>query len=65
MASRTVSDPLITHCRRELFHEAWKLMLDEDFIKAYKEGIIVDCSDGIRRRLFPRILTYSADYPEK
>jgi hypothetical protein len=27
-----------------------------------KEGIIVDRSDGIRRRLFPRILMYSSMY---
>jgi len=27
--------------------------------------MIVDCIDGIRRRVFPRFFTYSADYPEK
>ena len=40
-------------------------LLDDDFIKAYREGIIIKCSDGIMRRVFPRIFTYSADYPEK
>ncbi|KAH7924391.1 hypothetical protein BV22DRAFT_1195981 [Leucogyrophana mollusca] len=62
---RGATAPLLAHCRRELFHEAWVLLLDDDFIEAYKHGIIVDCADGVRRRLYPRILTYSADYPEK
>ncbi|SJL10770.1 uncharacterized protein ARMOST_14164 [Armillaria ostoyae] len=59
------SDPLMAHCRRELFHEAWKLLLDDDFVTAYEHGIILTCADGIRRRVYPRIFTYSADYPEK
>jgi hypothetical protein len=39
--------------------------LDEDFLNAYRHGIIVKCTDGVLRRVFPRIFTYSADYPEK
>ena len=31
---------------------------------AYVHGIILEFSDGILRRLFPRFFTYSADYPE-
>jgi hypothetical protein len=27
--------------------------------------VVVDCGDGIRRRVYFRIMTYSADYPEK
>lgn len=59
------SGPILTHCRRELFHEAWKTMMDEDFMHAYVHGIVMDCADGIKRRVFPRLFTYSADYPEK
>ncbi|KIJ57965.1 hypothetical protein HYDPIDRAFT_34453 [Hydnomerulius pinastri MD-312] len=62
---RNISAPLLAHIRRELFHGAWAAILDDDFITAYVHGIIVDCADGIRRRLYPRIFTYSADYPEK
>jgi len=43
----------------------WKLLLDEDFIEAYKNGIVVNCFNRINRRIYPRIFTYSADYPEK
>lgn len=55
----------ITHCKREMFQGVWKLMLDERFRHAYRHGVVVQCSDGIKRRLYPRIFTYSADYPEK
>jgi hypothetical protein len=56
---------LHTHCRRDLFHTCWKHLLDTDFLEAYRHGIVLQCPDGILRRVFPRIFTYSADYPEK
>ncbi|KIJ57719.1 hypothetical protein HYDPIDRAFT_103943 [Hydnomerulius pinastri MD-312] len=59
------TDEMYTHCKRELIHAIWKLLLDEDFVKAYKYGILIRCADGIIRRVFPRFFTYSADYPEK
>ncbi|KAG8761981.1 hypothetical protein FRC12_009250 [Ceratobasidium sp. 428] len=59
------SEALMTHLRRELMHEVWKHLLDDDFIDAWHNGIVIDCADGVKRRVFPRILTYSADYPEK
>lgn len=57
--------PLLTHCKREMLHQVWRLMLDEEFLHAYKHGIVLQCTDGIIRRIYPRIFTYSADYPEK
>jgi Plavaka transposase len=62
---KSLSDQLLTHCRRELFHAQWKDILDDEFLQAYEHGIVFMCGDGIKRRLFPRIFTYSADYPEK
>ncbi|KAJ8457369.1 hypothetical protein ONZ51_g11576 [Trametes cubensis] len=62
---KSASAPLLTHCRRELFHAQWKCLLDDEFMHAYEHGMIVDCIDGVRRRIYPRIFTYSADYPEK
>ncbi|KAK7685095.1 hypothetical protein QCA50_011932 [Cerrena zonata] len=56
---------LLTHCRRELMHGVLRIILDDDFIQAYKHGIVLRCQDGILRRIFPRLFTYSADYPEK
>ena len=55
---------LLTHCRRELVQAVWAILLDDDFVNAYKNGIVITCFDGVKRRVFPRIFTYSADYPE-
>ncbi|CAK5269508.1 unnamed protein product [Mycena citricolor] len=59
------SADLLTHCRRELMHAVWKHILDDDFLAACEHGIVITCADGIERRFYPRLFTYSADYPEK
>ncbi|KIM62394.1 hypothetical protein SCLCIDRAFT_1177625 [Scleroderma citrinum Foug A] len=59
------SGSFFTHCHCELFHAQWKALLNDDFIQAYEHGMVLTCCDGIPRRLYPRIFTYSADYPEK
>ena len=61
----TQKKDIITHCRRELMHAVWNFLLDDEFIYAYKYGIVIRCADGIERRIYPRFFTYSADYPEK
>jgi len=61
----TQQKDILTHCRRELMHAVWKFLLDDDFLHASSYGMVVCCHDGIERRVYPRILTYSADYPEK
>ncbi|CUA67885.1 Maltodextrin phosphorylase [Thermococcus litoralis DSM 5473] [Rhizoctonia solani] len=58
-------ESLITHLRRELMHEVWAYLLDDDFLYAWNHGIVVKCADGIERRVFPRIKIHSIDYPEK
>ena len=40
-------------------------LLDDKFIEAYRNGIVIRCHNGVLRRIYPRIFTYSADYPEK
>jgi hypothetical protein len=63
---KAASKVLLTHCRREIFQAAWLILIqDPEFLEAYINGIVVECIDGIRRRLFPRFFVYSADYPEK
>ena len=56
---------IMAHCRRELMQAIWKYLLDDDFIHAMKYGVVVTCYNGIKRRTYPQIFTYSADYPEK
>ncbi|KAF5382541.1 hypothetical protein D9615_002821 [Tricholomella constricta] len=62
---KTQKKGILTHCRRELMHAVWAFLLDDDFIHAYKYGMVIMCLDGIERRVYPRLFTYSADYPEK
>ena len=45
--------------------QLWILLMDEEFRHAYLHGVLMECGDGIVRRIFPRIFAYSADYPEK
>jgi len=59
------SDALLTHCHREFFHAQWNILLDDDFLEAYEHGIVITCQDQVKCRMYPRIFTYSADYPEK
>ncbi|KJA21107.1 hypothetical protein HYPSUDRAFT_141225, partial [Hypholoma sublateritium FD-334 SS-4] len=59
------SEAFMTHCHREFFHAQWKELLGDDFLEAYKHGIVIECCDGIKRRFYLRIFAYSADYPEK
>ncbi|CAA7270389.1 unnamed protein product [Cyclocybe aegerita] len=53
------------HCQRELMHAVWKFLLDDKFLHAFCYGMVIKCADGIEWRVYPRIFTYSADYPEK
>lgn len=46
-------------------HEVWRLLLDDEFLEAYKHGIVLECADNMFRRIYPRIFTHSADYQEK
>ena len=46
-------------------HSVLRKILDNDFVHAYHHGLVLKCADGVTRRIFPRLFTYSADYPEK
>lgn len=57
--------PLMAHLKHELFQACFHQLLDSRFFDAYANGMVIKRSDGVERWLFPRIFTYSADYPEK
>ncbi|KDQ06064.1 hypothetical protein BOTBODRAFT_181936 [Botryobasidium botryosum FD-172 SS1] len=63
--SRKACDEAVTRCKRELMHASWKLIIDDLFVENWRHGIVAEFPDGVRRRLYPRIFTYTADYPEK
>ena len=56
---------MLAHCKWELFHAVWKILLDKDFIEAYRNSIVVKRFNGKYQCVYPRIFTYSANYPEK
>ncbi|KAG2062496.1 hypothetical protein BDR04DRAFT_971977, partial [Suillus decipiens] len=35
-----------THLKQELMHAIWHLILDGKFMKVYKHGLVIQCSDG-------------------
>ena len=47
------------HPKCELFQKVWLLLMD-DLMEAYRNSIVIECSDGVLC-----IFTYSADYLEK
>lgn len=59
------SREVLSWLRRECHNATIRLLLNAEFMEAYRHGFVITCSDGIRRRIFPRIFVYSADYPEK
>lgn len=63
--NKAATSEILTLCRHEIMQAIWLLLLDDDFMHAYQFGLVVEFADGILRRVFPRIFTYSADYPEK
>jgi hypothetical protein len=63
--TKAPSAAILTHLKRDLMQGVWDILLDDEFMHAYKYGVVILCADGIHRRVFPRFLTYSADYPEK
>jgi hypothetical protein len=65
LSGRKQLDKIITHCRRELMHRVWDILLDDEFLEAYEHGFVMEFVDGIIRRWYPRIFTQSNDYPEK
>jgi hypothetical protein len=62
---RRPSDKLKTQLKRELFHGTMGMLIDDDFMDAYENGIKITFADGITRLVFPRFISYSADYPER
>jgi hypothetical protein len=48
-----------------MYHAQWSIILDDEFLEAYKHGMAIKCCDGVWPCFYPRIFTYSADYPEK
>ena len=55
---------LLAHCNREVFHVQWEVILDDKFINAWKNGILM-AFDKTVWWFYPRTVTYSANYIKK
>jgi len=62
---KAATSEVLSLCKHELMQAIWLLLLDDEFMHAYEFGIVIEFADGILRHVFPRLFTYSADYPEK
>ncbi|KIJ58031.1 hypothetical protein HYDPIDRAFT_103402, partial [Hydnomerulius pinastri MD-312] len=49
---KSPSKVLFTHCHQEFFHKQWKILLDKEFIEAYKHGTVITCCDGIKHHFY-------------
>ena len=43
------SNAFFVYCHHNLFHEQWKVLLNDKFIDTYEHGIVVICCDGIKQ----------------
>ena len=59
------SKPVLTHVKHKIMQKVWELLLDSNFVDAYRQGMITECADDLVQWYFPRFFIYSADYPEK
>jgi hypothetical protein len=61
----------MAHCHQELeIYHAQRVVMqvpDDEYLQDYRlgRGSVITSPDGVKRRFYPRILTYSVDYPEK
>ncbi|KAL5537155.1 hypothetical protein ACEPAF_978 [Sanghuangporus sanghuang] len=63
---RGASAELFTYLRRQLMQAILSLVIFQpEFLEVYTTGVQFRCSDNVTHRLFPRIMIYSADYPER
>jgi Plavaka transposase len=62
---KSASVGTLTFLKCDLMQSIWMLLLDNDFIHTYTHGLETKCVNGIVRQIYPRLFTYSADYPEK
>ncbi|KAL0577345.1 hypothetical protein V5O48_004644 [Marasmius crinis-equi] len=60
------SDNELRFCKVEMLQAIWHMLIsDPNFYKAYVEGYVEKCANGIVRHLFYRFFSYAADYVEK
>ena len=46
MFNKPTTSAVLTHCKHELMQVIWLQLLDNDFMDAYANGMLVECADG-------------------
>lgn len=62
---KPASKNVLIHMKREIVHEIWHFLMDDDFMHAFIHGLVFKFLDGIMRIMFPQTSIYRSDYPEK
>jgi hypothetical protein len=55
----------MAHCHQEMYHSQWAIILDGEFLEAYKHRMAIQSYDSVWCHFYPHIFTYFADYKEK
>ena len=42
------SSMFLAHCHREMYHAQRAIILDDEFLKAYKHGMAIKCCNGVQ-----------------
>ena len=58
----TPTTAFTAHSTQELMHQQWKILLDDEFLEAWKHVIVILCPDGVLWQFYLWIFTYSVDY---
>jgi hypothetical protein len=53
MFNKPAMSAVLTHCKRELMQMIWLHLLNDDFVDAYTNGMLVECVDGTVQWFFP------------
>ena len=65
ISSKGPNPSFLAHRAREMYHAQWSIILNDEFLEAYKHRMLVKCYDQISHHFYPCIFTNSADYKKK
>ncbi|KAJ2924212.1 hypothetical protein H1R20_g12890, partial [Candolleomyces eurysporus] len=54
--SKQQQKDILTHCRRELMHAVWRMLLDDEFLHAYTYGIVINRVTRVRTYLWDKVV---------
>ena len=49
---------MYTYFKHKLMQAIWKLLLNDEIVETYKNGVLIHCADSITRHVFPWFFSY-------